>query len=50
MKQKKKISMTYSQIWLSPLVDDCQSTYAINLKKETHVSGITYISWILQES
>jgi hypothetical protein len=21
-------SMTYSQIWLSPLVDDCQSTYA----------------------
>jgi hypothetical protein len=26
--------VTGSQIWLNPLVDDCQITYTTNLKKE----------------
>jgi len=27
-------SLTYSQIWLSPIVDDCQPTYNTNLEKK----------------
>jgi len=27
-------SLTYSQIWLSPIVDDCQPTYITNLEKK----------------
>jgi hypothetical protein len=26
--------VTGSQIWLNPLLDDCQTTYTTNLKKE----------------
>jgi len=32
-KKKEKISLTSSQIWLSPHVDDHQSTYLTKLKK-----------------
>jgi hypothetical protein len=32
-KKNSTCRLTFSQIWLIPLVDDCQSTYLTQLKK-----------------
>jgi hypothetical protein len=38
-KQTLLYCLTYSQIWLIPHVDDCQSTYLTKLKKKKKIPG-----------
>jgi len=39
LKKLLLFSLTSCQIWLSPLVDDCQSTYLTKLKRKPWDSG-----------
>jgi hypothetical protein len=34
-KENLNCSMICGQIWLNPILDDCQSTYLSNLKRKT---------------
>jgi hypothetical protein len=46
-------SMNCGQIWLNPILDDCQSTYLANLKRKTLIQIIKkkakkpfYLLWL----